>query len=109
VAALLERGEMNMDWQKLLISWEGNLFWAVLGIICGWLVARHYYRKTGDDIRELKAEILEKIDITAVISKEQKEALKADMAGIFYTQPWEKDYGLKTLGGGGRGRQKLGE
>jgi hypothetical protein len=94
-----------MDWQKLLISWEGNLFWTVSGMICGWLIARHYYRKTGTDITELKAEIIEKIDTLAGISEEQKEALKA---GIFYTNPWEKEYERKTLGGGGRGRQKLG-
>ena len=97
-----------MDWQNLFINWAGNLFWAVFGVICGVLVARYYYRKTGADLSGLKDEIIDKIDTLAGISEEQKEALKADMAGIFYTHPWENEYLRKTLGGGGRGREKLG-
>ena len=96
---------LGMDWRNLFINWEANLFWIFLGWIVGVLVARYYYRKTGADLIGLKAEIIEKIDTLAGISEEQKEALKA---GIFYTHPWENEYLRKTLGGGGRGREKLG-
>lgn len=95
-----------MAWRNLFMNWEANLFWVFLGWIVGVLVARYYYRKTGADLTDLKTEIIEKIDKLAGISEEQKEELKA---GIFYTYPWEKEYAQKTLGGGGQGRQKLGE
>jgi hypothetical protein len=98
-----------MGWQKLFVNWEAPLFWSVFGLIGGVIVAHHYYKKTGADLKALGDAIFDKIETSLIISEEQKEVLKADVAGIFYTHPWEKEYAQKTLGGGGRGRQKLGE
>jgi hypothetical protein len=101
-----------MGWQKIFVNWEAPLFWSVFGLIGGLIVAHYYYKKTGADLKALRNAIdamFDKIKKSLVINEEQKEALKADIAGIFYTHPWEKEYVQKTFGGGGRGRQKLGE
>ena len=98
---------INLDLQKLFINWEVPLFWAILGVICGSLVARHYYKKTGADLSEFKDALFEKIDVSVGITEEGKASLKANIAGVFYTHSWEKEYAKKL--GGGRGKQKLEE
>jgi hypothetical protein len=92
VAVVFERGGIAMDWQKILINWEAPLFWSVLGLIGGVIVAHYYYKKTGADLKALGDAIFDKIETSVGISEEAKEALKANMAGIFYTHPWEKDF-----------------
>jgi hypothetical protein len=99
VEAILEVGGIVMDWQKLFVNWEAPLFWSVVGLIGGVIVARYYYKKTGADLKALKDAIFDKIESSAGISEEVKEALKANMAGIFYTYPWEKDFLSDPLSG----------
>jgi hypothetical protein len=89
------------------MDWQGPLFWAVLGLAGGWIIARHYYKKAGSDLIKLQDAIIQKIDTSAEISNEVKSAIKAEMEGIFYSYPWGKGYVRETLGGG-PGRQKLG-
>jgi hypothetical protein len=92
VEAILEVGGIVMDWQKLFVNWEAPLFWSVFGLIGGVIVARYYYKKTGADLKALGDAIFNKIESSIGISEEAKETLKANMAGIFYTHSWEKDF-----------------
>lgn len=71
-------------------------------------MARYYYKKTGADLKKLRDSIFDRIEASAGISEEMKEALKTNMEGIFYTHPWEKEFLRKSLGEG-FGRKKLGE